>query len=46
MIECSSFNDVLNDFGDAYLNGATWPVNSMLLAMIEIPSIYMDKDKA
>jgi hypothetical protein len=42
MTECSSFNDVPREFGDAYLNEATWPVNAMLVAEIELPSIYVD----
>ncbi|MHA4846711.1 hypothetical protein ACX0G7_21275 [Flavitalea antarctica] len=42
MTECASFNDVPDEFGHAYLNSATWPVNSMLLGNIELPSIYID----
>jgi hypothetical protein len=45
MTECSSFNDIPGDFGHAYLRPATWPVNSMMLAEIELPSIYIDGKK-
>ena len=42
MTECASFNDVPHPFGDAYGIPATWPVNAMLLAAVELPSIYVD----
>jgi hypothetical protein len=45
MTECTSFNDVPNEFGDAYVHAATWPVNNMLVGEMELPSIYVDGAK-
>lgn len=42
MTECASFNDVPGEFGHAYTNSATWPVNAMLVSEMELPSIYID----
>jgi hypothetical protein len=42
MTECASFNDVPDEFGHAYTNPATWPVNAMLVGEVELPSIYID----
>jgi hypothetical protein len=45
MTECTSFNDVPNEFGDAYVHAATWPVNNMLVGEMELPSIYVNGTK-
>lgn len=45
MTECTSFNDVQGEFGEAYVNAATWPVNAMLLGEVELPSVYVDGNK-
>jgi hypothetical protein len=42
MTECASFSDVSNDFGDAYVSSAVWPVNAMLISEVALPSIYVD----
>lgn len=45
MTECAAFSDVSDEFGHAYVNAATWPVNCLLLGEAELPSVYVDGDK-